>query len=121
MGSWVQYLSTVPRGIVPAWPTGSLFIQAVGFLAGIAALAMLNFARPILGTVSIFLAVMAIGMSIFFYWLLFTQRKTPIGDIRVQVGDKVLPFKLLTAEGRPFNSDEMQGKRILFKFFRGGW
>ncbi len=121
MGTWTQYLLTVPQGVVPEWPTGSLIIQAVGFFAGLFALFTLDFSRLVSAIIAAVLAIFSIAMAIFFYWLLFTQRKTPIGDIRVQVGDKILPFQALTADGKTFTSDELSGNRVLFKFFRGGW
>jgi len=63
---------------------------------------------------------MAVLLGFGFFWLL-AQRKTPIGKLRVKVGDTILPFKTATSEGAEFNTDELAGKRILLKFFRGGW
>ena len=66
------------------------------------------------------LAGMALGFALFFFWLL-TQRKTPIGELQLSMGDQLLPFEAVTSDGTPFSSKEMVGKRVLFKFFRGGW
>ena len=121
MGSWTQYLLTIPKGTVPEWPVGAIVIQALGIVAAVVGILTLSFDRPVLATISAILAVVTISMAAFFYWLLFTQRQTPIGDIQVQVGDKLLPFSALTPEGTRFHSDELLGKRTLFKFFRGGW
>lgn len=121
MGTWIQYLLTIPNGAVPEWPTGGLIAQGAGFILAVLSLVTLSFDRPVLAGISILLALFAISMAIFFYWLLFTQRQTPIGEIRIEVGDKILPFEAFTAEGERFNSDELLGQRVLFKFFRGGW
>jgi len=66
------------------------------------------------------LAVMATMLASGIFWLL-TQRKTPVGDIKVAVGDRLLPFEAVNADGTRFHSDDLAGKRVLFKFFRGGW
>jgi len=50
-----------------------------------------------------------------------TQRKTPIGDIKVEVGDTLLPFTATNSDGEAFSSEALIGKRTLLKFFRGGW
>ena len=121
MGTWIQYLLTIPDGAVPEWPTGGLIVEGAGFILAVLSLVTLSFDRPILAGFSILFALFALSMAIFFYWLLLTQRQTPIGNIRVQVGDKVLPFEALTAEGNIFRSGELMGQRVLFKFFRGGW
>ena len=65
-------------------------------------------------------AYFSLIMGLLFLWLL-TQRKTPVGKIKVTVGDKLLPFETATSEGGRFHTDELAGKRVLLKFFRGGW
>ncbi|MEM8861726.1 MAG: hypothetical protein AAGD96_25660 [Chloroflexota bacterium] len=71
-------------------------------------------------TFTIIITVTAITMAIL-YWRLRTLRQTPIGEIRVRVGDKILPFSALTPDGAQFQSNELLGQRVLFKFFRGAW
>ena len=63
------------------------------------------------------LAITTSGLLLF----LLSQRKTPVGDLKVKVGDTLLPFSATTAEGAPFDSADLSGRRILLKFFRGGW
>jgi len=65
-------------------------------------------------------AALATMLASMVLWLL-TQRKTPVGDLTVKVGDKLLAFEATTAEGGRFHSDELAGRRTLLKFFRGGW
>ena len=51
-------------------------------------------------------------MGTFFLWVV-TQRKTPIGDLQLDVGDKLLPFEAGTSEGTRFTTAELAGKRTL--------
>jgi peroxiredoxin len=119
-GSIVQYFRTIPRGTVPKQIGGF-----AGKLAFGVALSVIGVYLGATGTGSAGLLVyIPAGLSIIFgsfiLWVL-TQRKTPLGDIKVKVGDKILPFTAQTSQGAPFESSELSGKRILLKFFRGGW
>lgn len=120
LGTWVAYFARVPSGRVPARPVGSIAMQVLG--AALAVASMLQSASDELWrTVAVAgLAGLVLLMAALFLWLL-TQRNTPIGDLRVAVGDALLPFAATTAEGNPFHSDAWSGQRTLLKFFRGGW
>jgi len=105
---------------VPVNPTGSKVLQSIGIGLGGSAI-ILNFQGiESSGLVFLIPAVFAVLMGGGFFWLL-AQRKTPVGDLKVKVGDKLFPFAATTSEGAKFHSDELVGKRILLKFFRGGW
>ena len=56
-----------------------------------------------------------LSTSATFTFFLVTKN-TPIGDIKVSVGDQILPFKT-----ENFNSKSLIGKRTLLKFYRGSW
>lgn len=120
LGTWVHYLSTIPRDRVPARPVGSVILQLIGMALGIAAI--LESYRGAEGFAAdvVLNAATAVLMSAFFLWLL-TQRKTPVGDLKVAVGDTLPPFRATTSDGAGFSTDELAGRRILLKFFRGGW
>jgi hypothetical protein len=120
MGTWGVYLASIPRGKVPVRPLGSVIMQFLG--AGLAGLAIVwNYQGPeTSGAAVIVPAALALMMALTFLWLL-TQRKTPIGDLRVKVGDSILSFKSTTSDGVGFHSDELMGKRTLLKIFRGSW
>ena len=120
LGTIVQYFRTIPRGTVP---------KKVGaFATKLAVGVVLSFVGVYLGITGAgsagFLVYVPAGLGIMFglfiLWVL-TQRKTPLGHINVKVGDKILQFKAQTSEGTPFESGELSDKRILLKFFRGGW
>ena len=98
LGTWVAYFARLPSGNIPVEPKASLLLQGVGTA----------------------LASAAMTMGLLFVWL-YSQRKTPVGDLRIAVGDALLPFDALTDEGAAFHSDALRGKRTLFKFFRGSW
>ena len=119
LGVWVAYFAKVPSGKVPIRPIGSILLQCVGMGLGVAGLLQ----GPLGGAVGVGVAAMA-GISLvmggLFLWLL-SQRKTPVGDLKVALGDKILGFSAQTADGTPFHSDALLGKRTLLKFFRGGW
>jgi cytochrome oxidase Cu insertion factor (SCO1/SenC/PrrC family) len=119
MATVVGYFATIPRGTVPVDVTSLVVKLLVGI--GLAAASIVwGYQSASLGVAVIAPAAFAIMMASMVFFLL-TQRKTPIGDIKVKVGDALLPFEATTSEGVPFHSDELAGKRTLLKFFRGGW
>ena len=120
MGTLVVYLRTIPRGKVPE----SVASLVTGLLVGVG-LAVAAIVWSVLGTGSAGVAVIvpaafALFMGGFFLWVV-TQRKTPVGDLQLQVRDQLLAFEARTSEGAAFSTAELAGKRTLLKFFRGGW
>jgi hypothetical protein len=115
----VAYFRTIPQAKVPVKITGLVLKLLLGIgLAG-AAIAW-GVQSGSAGAAVIVPAVIATMMAFMILGLL-TQRKTPVGDIKVKVGDKLLAFEATTSEGTRFHTDELAGKRTLLKFFRGGW
>ena len=119
-GTIIAYFRTIPRGRVPVKVGGIVLKLSVGILLAILAV-ICTFrgagpAEPLVLVPAIFSGVM--GSAIL--WLL-SQRKIPKGDLQVKVGDKLLPFASTSSDGMSFNSQDLLGKRTLFKFFRGGW
>jgi hypothetical protein len=120
LATWITYFRTIPKMKVPVNPIGSKVFQSIGLALGACAI-VLSFQDSNMFSLAVFIpAFLALMFSLFFFWLL-TQRKTPIGDLKVKVGDKLLPFTATTSSGVTFHSDELIGERILLKFFRGGW
>ena len=120
MGTWFAYLATIPRGTVPARPIGSIILQCVGIGLAISAIVWSFLGGGTSGVAVFAPAVFALMMGPTFFYLL-SLRKTPIGDLQVKVGDTLLSFEASTSESARFHTDELAGKRILMKFFRGGW
>ena len=120
MGALIQYFSTIPRGKVPVKPIALVTFLSIGM--GLAVIAIVkSFSGSALSIVAVLIpSALVLLMASGIFWLL-SQRKTPIGDLKVKLGDKLLSFDATTSEGVPFHADELAGKRTLLKFFRGGW
>ena len=118
--AWVTYLATIPSGKVPVRPIGAILLQMAGIGLGIAAIVWSFRDGGAPGVAVIISAVFALMMGLTFFYLL-SQRKTPIGDLKVEVGDALLPFAATASDGVRFHTDSLAGKRTLLKFFRGGW
>jgi len=116
---WVVYMAGVPKGNVPERPTGSVLIQIGGLGAAVAGL-VLTFTGGSPSAAVIAPASFAVMMSALFLFLL-SQRRTPVGNLQIKVGDRLLPFASHSSDGSPFQSDELADRRVLLKFFRGGW
>ena len=118
-------MAKIPRSQVPVWPLGSIILQCVGLVLAVSAIVWSfqssgSGASGSSGAAVFIPATLALMLSLTFLWLL-SQRKTPIGDLKVQMGDKLLPFETTLSDGGTFHTDELAGKRTLLKFFRGGW
>ena len=120
MIAWVSYLATISSGKVPRRPVGAIALQLVGIVLAVSAVVWSFRDGGSPGVAVIVPAALALIMGSTFFYLL-TQRKTPIGDLKVNVGDTLLPFEATTSDGAAFQSDSLAGKRTLLKFFRGGW
>jgi hypothetical protein len=107
-------MGRVPSGNVPARPIGSILTIVAGLVASGGAIA----AEPSVLVVS--LASPTLIMGGLFLWLL-TQRKTPVGNLAIAVGDSLPELEALTPDGMRFHSRELANRRILLKFFRGSW
>ncbi|MFK7986710.1 MAG: peroxiredoxin family protein [Sandaracinaceae bacterium] len=118
-GAFGAYMGTIPKNAVPTRPVVHIGLMLVGSAGGLAALVLLG--GPLFSRVlSVALALMAMLLTAVFLWLL-SNRKTPVGDLRVSVGDPLLSIASVTSAGAPFDNADLDGQRVLFKFFRGGW
>lgn len=120
MGSWIIYFASIPRHQVPVRPAGSVISQCFGMCLAVYAMIGPYQVSGISAVAMYIFAALALMMGLFFLWLL-SQRKTPTGDLKVKVGDQLLPFEAMTSEGEKFHTDALSKKRVLLKFFRGGW
>jgi hypothetical protein len=119
MGTVVSYFRTIPRGTVPVRITPLVVKLCVGITLAISAVAW-SYLSGSLGAAVLVPAAFATMMASGVLWLL-TQRKTPVGDLKVKVGDELLSFEATTSDGLRFHTDELANKRTLLKFIRGGW
>ncbi|TNE91565.1 MAG: hypothetical protein EP330_05000 [Deltaproteobacteria bacterium] len=115
LASWVTYMGSVPSGRVPPRPIGHLSVQTAALVASAVAMARAGADASVLVP-----ALVASVMGALFLFLL-SQRKTPIGDLRIAVGEPMLAFTALDRHGQPFTAEDLVGRRTLFKFFRGHW
>ena len=120
MGTLVTYLRTIPRGKVPESVVGLVVGLSVGVGLAVAGVVWSIQSTGSAGVAVIAPAAFALMMGTFFLWIV-SMRKTPLGDLQLEVGDQLLPFEASTAEGAVFTTDELANKRTLLKFFRGGW
>ena len=120
MVAWISYLATIPSGRVPARPVGSIILQLAGMVAAASAVVWSFRDGGSPGVAVVVPAVFALMMGSTFMYLL-SLRKTPIGNLKVKVGEALLPFEATTSDGTRFRTDSLAGKRTILKFFRGGW
>lgn len=123
VGTVVVYFRTIPEGKVTDKVAGLVLKMLVGVGFAVAAIVwhMRGDAVSIGGAMAVIAPAafaMMLGMTLLFF---ISVRKTPVGDLRVKLGDKLLAFETVTADGTPFHTDQLAGKRTLLKFFRGGW
>ena len=119
LGGWAHYIATIPRDSVPRTPVVMFISQTAGLILGSASLVFGVRA----GSVPVGLMVVA-GFAIFmglFFFVLYSQRKTPLGKLQVEVGAPMLAFESVDSGGKTVSSDDWRGRRILLKFFRGSW
>ncbi len=123
LGTVVFYFRLLPKGEVTDAVAGLVLKMLAGVGLAIAAFVFHVRGEPVsIGGAIAVIAPAAFALILAFTLLFFiSQRKTPIGDINVKVGDKILAFEAMSADGAAFHTDHLAGKRTLFKFFRGGW
>ncbi len=120
IATWAAYMATIPGGTVPARPVAHVAAQIAGTALAIAGLVWGAQDGRSPGAAVIAPATVALVMGPLFLFIL-SQRKTPVGDIRVSVGDPLPAFLARTASGAEFHTDSLAKRRVLLKFFRGGW
>lgn len=116
--AWLHYLASIPREKVPPRPGGHLVVFALGSLLG-----LLSVGLSVPGgawAVPLVLAVVAVGLAMFFVYLL-RQAPLPDGRLAVSVGDPLPLIEAPAQDGRVRRSADLAGQRLLIKFFRGHW
>ncbi|REL32535.1 peroxiredoxin family protein [Thalassotalea euphylliae] len=111
----VHYFAKVKQSKTPRAPLLLIVGMVVSSLLSLVALANHTFTADLASITIALLAFNNLSTSALFSYFLAT-RKTPLGDIRVKVGDQLLPFA-----NEQFDTGELAGKRTLIKFYRGSW
>jgi hypothetical protein len=62
----------------------------------------------------------AVGVGLALLYLFMTGGQK-VSEKMIRVGDSIPAFSGIDADGNPFDSADLAGKRILIKFFRGYW
>ncbi len=115
LGSWVLYFRSVVRVQVSRTSAGHLLAQSTALILGVAGIIGSGGSGAALGP-----GIAAILLSAMFF-ALYSQRRTPVGELRVAVGQRLLPFAATSSDGTAFHTDALAGRRVLLKFFRGHW
>lgn len=111
----IHYFTKLKKNQTPKNPIGLKLAMLVSSVLSIYALIIHSYQLDVETAAIIFLAFFILPTSAMFTYFLATA-KTPVGDIKVKVGDELLPFK---TDG--FDSKDLVGKRTLLKFYRGAW
>ncbi|MGI2143807.1 peroxiredoxin family protein [Shewanella frigidimarina] len=114
------YFAKVKQRQTPKLPVLFFAALIVGSCFSLLALFFTFQSFSILSVAVIVIAVMQLMMTALFY-ITFKQAKTPLGNLQVSVGDKLLEFEATTSEGTRFSSQSFKGQRVLLKFYRGAW
>lgn len=115
----VNYFSRIAKAKIGN-EIGGLVLQLVLGIALAAIAIVFALQKGTLGAAVIAPAAFATMLSSMLLYFL-SQRKTPVGDLKVKVGDQFLAFEAKTSDGSRFDTSEFADRRILLKFFRGGW
>lgn len=112
--SWGVYMAAIARERVPPRPRGHVAAQLGAIAASLAAIVL----GPSVATIAA--AVLALPLAALFLFLL-SEAPVPDTTIRVAVGQPLLAFSAQTSEGTPWSTEQLRGRRVLIKFFRGAW
>jgi len=113
----VHYFSKLKQNKAAKNPVFLKIAMAISSLLSVWAISTL-FTTPtsLISTVLIIvIALLVLSTSAMFTFFLATA-ETPIGGIKIAVGDDLLTFKT-----ENFDSSSLAGKRTLLKFYRGSW
>jgi len=118
--SFSIYFSKMKKNSAPKVPVGLSTGLLVSFFLGAHAISLFGGLSLLLKIVIIlpFLFTLLLGFLFFFFLL---QDNPPLNEIKVQLGDTLLPFNSTDVNGQSFSSDDFKGQRVLLKFFRGSW
>ena len=114
------YFSKMKKNSAPKIPLGVAAGLLVGLILGAHAISLSGGLSLLLKTAIVipFIFTLLLG-SVFTFLLL--QKKPPLNEIKVDLGDSFLPFSSTDTGGQPFSTNDLKGQRVLLKFYRGSW
>ncbi len=116
----LHYFLKVKKNNPPKNPIVLMLALGAGVFLGLSAL--------ICGVIDmdwsfVFVAIMS-SFSILlggkFIWV-FSQKDTPLGDIKVAIGETFPHFESITYKNEKFSTADLKNQRVLLKFYRGAW
>lgn len=111
----VHYFSKLKQNQTPKNPILLKSAMLVGSILSIWSLVTLRYQLDLNTILVLLFTINTLSTSAIFAYFLATKA-TPIGDIKIKVGDTFIPFKT-----NEFDSESLIGKRTLLKFYRGSW
>ena len=114
----VLYMKKVKNNQAPKVPVALIISFIVSFYLGFYALEL---SEELSETIIVSILFGLTTFAALFFSFILLNKNTPIGDIKVTVGDNILSFKSTDFTGKEFNSESLRGKRTLLKFYRGSW
>lgn len=117
--TWLVYLAAIPPERAPRRPIAHVLGMSLGLISSAAGLVVAGITGSSIGLPLVGLAITLPLAALFFYLLRIAA--LPPGALRVQVGDRFIPFAALNDAGQAVHSESWYGRRILLKFYRGHW
>ncbi|QIZ75812.1 peroxiredoxin family protein [Ferrimonas lipolytica] len=113
------YLNKLKQSRAPKHPVG--FSAALISATVIGTYAVYLAWPSALSTVITVLPLLFTAMLAFVFFFFLGQKNPPLNDIKIKVGEPILPFTVPAHDGSLFDSEKLKGRRTLLKFFRGSW
>lgn len=114
------YVLKIKQNQTPKVPTVLIFCLLLGIAISGYGLVLAASSSSLSFVVTLIPFVFSVFIGLVFSFLLL-QKKAPLGDIKVKVGDNMLSFESQTSLSTTFSAKNLKGKRTLLKFFRGSW
>jgi peroxiredoxin len=113
-----SYFTKLKKNQTPKYPLGLATTLPVSIALGFYALS-LSSSTLVTIIMALPVGIVTLVSATLLFFLL--QKSTPIGDIKVKLGDSILPFITNDFEGNTLSTESLKGKRTLLKFYRGSW
>ena len=109
-----HYFMTIAREAVPEDVRPHSAVLVVGAVISVAAIGL----SP--SSTTITLGALSVAFAAFLLWL-FGQRRLPDGELIARVGEPMPKLEALDQDGQLVRLSDLEGRRVMLKFFRGFW